>query len=535
MPNARPRAVAGPARLPRLTAILVLALLSLAALGAARAQAETVVAGNGFYNVDLDSETGRYTVTTGPSHPLGEGLNVLFGGGSPGTSFDTLRSYTGAGAGEDYVLPEVPGSVTVPLGSTGFQTTYTINENGDEFTVVQTARVDGSGYEDSHVEVTTVVTNNSALTKTIGVRYLWDYQINEDDGPTFQQDNPNGPVLLTEQEFPAPSFEYYTIEDNDVSASPPTFDVLGTVSGPPGAEPVAPTLLTNASWPASSGTAFEYTTSGENVSALGEGPNDNAVLYYWGDKESDAPVLAPGASYRVSASMFLTRAGEGLPRNPPPPPPPPAPPQPAVQITRGPPHESAQTAAVFDFAGTAGGIFECSLDGRAWKPCASGEDFGPVQPGDHLFQVREVLGGVTSAPASYRWTVDLPRKCVLRVARARVFVFTKHRKTRLVIHYTSYKPARVTVGYALKGKRGKLTLGSASAKFRKAGVFRLPVRLTPKEIAKVRAAKRFKVRFKIPKTPKGCGRYYTKRLTIPRKISGQTVWFQSDSRFAPGH
>jgi hypothetical protein len=511
----------------RVVAVLVLALLAFGATGAARAGAETLTAGNGFYNVDVNSETGQYTVTTGPSHPLGEGLNVLFGNGSPGTSFDTLRSYE---SGKNYELPSVPGSTTEALGSTGFQTTYTIS-GVDNFTVVQTVRVVGVKFEDSHVEVTTVVTNTGGESRTIGVRYLWDYQINQDDGPTFQQDNPNGPVLLTEQDFPFPGFGFYTIEDNDVSPSPPTFDVLGTVTGPASANPVPPTLLKNVSWPAATGTAFDYPTGTEDVSTLGGGPNDEAVLYYWGDTKGDAPVLAlGGASYRASASMFLTRPHEGLPHEPPPPPPP----APTVQITKGPPHETAQTAAVFDFTGTPGGSFECKLDGGKWKPCKSGEDFGPVKPGDHLFQVREVLNGVTSAPASYRWTVDLPRKCVLRVARARVFVFTKKSKARLVIHYTTYKPAKVTVGYSLKGSKGGLTLGTATAKFKKAGVFRLPVNLTPPEVAKVRAAKSFKVKFKIPKTPALCGRFYTKRLTIPRRVSGQTVWFQSDSQFAPG-
>lgn len=512
-----------------LVAALAVALLLLLLLGAA-ARAETLTAGNGFYNVDVNSENGQYTVTTGPSHPLGEGLNVLFGDGSPGTSFDTVRSYA---SHTDYDLRGVPSS-TVPLGSTGFQTTYTISGE-DNFTVVQTVRVDGVKFEDSHVEVTTVVTNNGGAPAPIGVRYLWDYQINEDDGPTFQQNNPDGPVLLTEQEFPSPGFGYYTIEDNDVSPSPPTFDVLGTVTGPASADPVPPTLLKNVSWPEAIGTKFDYATGTETVSSLETGPNDNAVLYYWGDTEADAPVLAPGASFRASASMFLTHAHEGLPHEPlPPPPPPPPTPAPAVQITQGPPHEASQTAAVFDFTGTPGGTFECKLDNGKWKPCKSGEDFGPVQPGDHLFQVREVLGGVTSTPAGYPWTVDLPRKCVLRVARARVFVFTKKSKTRLVIHYTSYKPARVTVSYALQGSKGGLSLGSVAAKFKKAGVFRLPVNLTPPEVAKVRAAKSFRVKLKIPKTPALCGRYYTKRLTIPRKVSGQTVWFQSDSSFAPG-
>jgi hypothetical protein len=219
---------------------------------------------------------------------------------------------------------------------------------------------------------------------------------------------------------------------------------------------------------------------------------------------------------------------------PPSPPAPAASPSPVVTITSGPARESAEAKAVFTFAGTPGGSFECSLDGRPWRPCASGRDFGPVAPGDHRFQVRETLAGKTSAPASYRWTVDLPKACVLRVARARVFAFSKRSKARLVIHYTSYRPARVRVAYALAGRKGKLTLGSAAARFRRAGVFRLPVRLKAAQLAKLRAARSFTVRFKIAGAPGSCGRYYKKRLTIPKRVSGQTVWFQSDSRFAPG-
>jgi hypothetical protein len=517
-------------------AAAVVAMLVLAG----RAEAEILRAGNGIYTVDVDDATSQYTVTTGPSHPLGEGLNVLFGDGTPDTSFDSLRSYT---SGTDYKLFEIPTKSTVPLGTTGFQTTYTLSEpeEPDDLSVVRTVRADGSGFADSRVEVTTVVTNTGTEPERIGERYLWDYQIDEDNGPTFQQDEPVGPVLLTEQAFPSPAFGYYTIEDNDVSPAPPTFDVLGTVTGPPGSEAVPPTLLVNASWPESEATVFDYAIEpGRDVSSAEGGTNDNAVLYYWGDTEADAPTIAPGASYRVSASMYLTRPREGLPHEPPPPSPAPtapaapsASPAPTVTIASGPGRETPSTGATFTFTGTPGGSFECSLDGSRWAPCASGQGWSHLAPGDHLFQVRESLDGQTSAPASYRWTIDLPRKCVLRVARARVFAFTRHDKARLVIHYTSWRPAEVTVAYALRGRRGGLKLGRARARFEKAGVFRLAERLDPREMARLRAAKRFTVHFRIPKTPRSCGRFYTRRLTIPRRISGQTVWFQSDSRFAP--
>jgi YVTN family beta-propeller protein len=206
---------------------------------------------------------------------------------------------------------------------------------------------------------------------------------------------------------------------------------------------------------------------------------------------------------------------------------------PLVKITSGPPKETANRRATFTFVGVAGGSYECSVDNGAWKACASGQAFGPLAPGDHRFRVRETLNGVTGPADSYRWTIDLPRKCVLRVARARVFVFAHQHRVRLVIHYTSYRFAQVTVSYALAGKKGALDLGEVTTRFSKADVFRLPTNLSAAEFARMRAAKLLRVRFSIPETPRSCGRYYTKRLTIPRKIFGQTVWFQSDSDFAP--
>lgn len=204
---------------------------------------------------------------------------------------------------------------------------------------------------------------------------------------------------------------------------------------------------------------------------------------------------------------------------------------PIVTITKGPAHETTSSKATFNFFGVPGGTYECSIDGGPFKPCVSGQTYKGVSPGDHLFQVRETLAGVTGPAASYIWTVDIPKQCVLRVARARVFVFTAHNKIRLVIHYTSWKSAKVTVSYKLKGKKGSLSLGSATQQFHKKGVFRLPELEGAADMAKVRGAKLFTVHFKISGVPKSCGRFYTKKLTIPKKIEKQTVWFQSDSKF----
>jgi hypothetical protein len=216
------------------------------------------------------------------------------------------------------------------------------------------------------------------------------------------------------------------------------------------------------------------------------------------------------------------------------PPPPPPPKAPIVTITSHPPKETADQAAAFAFSGIAGGSYECQVDAGGWRPCASGDSFGPIQPGDHRFEVRESLSGVTGPADSFSWTIDLPMACILKVARARVFAFTHQDKARLVIHYKAYKPAQVSVSYSLAGAQGSLALGNASTRFETAGVYRLSEKLGKPATAKLKAASSMKVRFDVPQAPSSCARYYTKQLTIPKKIFGQTTWFQSDSIFGRG-
>jgi Regulator of chromosome condensation (RCC1) repeat len=207
---------------------------------------------------------------------------------------------------------------------------------------------------------------------------------------------------------------------------------------------------------------------------------------------------------------------------------------PKARITSHPPKETASQSAPFAFTGVPGGTYECSVDAGPWRRCRSGEDFGSLPPGDHRFRVRETLNGLTGPADSYSWTIDLPRACVLRVARARVFVYARRKRVRLVIRYKTYRPAKVTVAYRLLGGRGQLALGGASSHFKTAGLFRLAERLGEPEMRKVRAARLFKLKFRIPGTPGSCARYYTKRLTIPKRYGGRKVWFQSDSIFGVG-
>jgi hypothetical protein len=292
---------------------LLAAVLALIALPSG-ASAVVQTAGNGFYNVhveDSGNQIGRYTATTGPSHPQGPDLNVLFGDGDPGTTFDSVRSFTTStdytqGDGGTSLAPF--GSVT-PLGSTGFRTTYTLPGPAgtpDAMTIVQDFFVVGTTFEDSRVIRETSITNTGGGPLSAGVRYLWDFQIGEDDGPTFQQLTPDGDVLVSEADFGTPGFETYRIVDNDGNPSPPTFAVLGTSTGPTtlSPQPTPPTLLKYASWPSSIGTAFDYSTSGQDVAD--EPINDSAVLYWWGHDSGSGLNIGPGETVSVNAQMILT-------------------------------------------------------------------------------------------------------------------------------------------------------------------------------------------------------------------------------------
>jgi hypothetical protein len=262
---------------------------------------------------------GLYMATTGPDHDAGEGQNILFGT-VPSTTFNTIHSFT---TGADYL--QRSGAVTptnvftldrfgvvTPIGTTGFRTTYTLPgppTTLDRLTIVSEVTVQGETAEDSAVDVKTIVTNDGDAPVAIGIRYLWDFQIAEDDGPTFQAVNPDSSVALTrEHKFLAPAFESYRIEDNDEGAASPTFVVYGSVSGPPALTPTPPDQLQYVCWPTAKKTPFVYTgTTEPSVCGDDNGEEDSAVLYYFGPDAERAITIPPGGSHTVSASLFATK------------------------------------------------------------------------------------------------------------------------------------------------------------------------------------------------------------------------------------
>jgi hypothetical protein len=292
-------------------------------------------AGNGFYQVFVQSTpglgVGLYTMETGPSHPAGNGLDVLFGQGVPGTSFNTIRSYS---SNTDYIqeggktsinptfLLDPFGTVTA-LGTTGFRTTYILpggSNSPDAMTIIQDVQINGTTFEDSTIDVSTTIINNGTNTLSVGARYFWDYQIGLDDGPVFQ------PLLsissasrgcsefTTEIDFTNATFEAYRMVDNDVNPHPPTFSIFGTVNGPNTVTPLPtpPDLLQYVCWPSADATAFEYTVDPTRDIATmasdcsGESGGDSAVSYFFGHDRNSGLLIQPGASTTVSASLFLT-------------------------------------------------------------------------------------------------------------------------------------------------------------------------------------------------------------------------------------
>lgn len=311
-----------------------LALATIAA-GSPPAAAE-VVAGNSIYLVHVDEVpagdgVGTYTVTTGGGHSAGSGLNVLYGNADAWSSFNTIRSYTtgtdyvqtGWGASPDagFALERLDGyGVISPIGSTGYRTDYVLPGAGtapDALHITSDVNVNGVTEGESTVEVTTTVANTGVTPVDVGIRYQWDFQIDIDDGPTFRAENPDGPVLYEETDFPAPTgadFQSYVIGDN--ANGPPTFEVHGTVSGPTSVVPLPtpPERLAFACWPESFSTAFSYTVvpgrdiTGGDTACF----DDSNVLYYWGAGAETAIRLDPGASHTVSQSLFL-RVPEPIP------------------------------------------------------------------------------------------------------------------------------------------------------------------------------------------------------------------------------
>jgi hypothetical protein len=317
-------------------------------------------AGNGLYRVTVHDGAagvgiGVYTATTDVLHDVTAAFgtqNVLFGGGTPSTSWTSIRSYTSGTAYSQRLnqLPSPPaldlesfvvaGDEAIPVGTTGFQTHYMIttgNGGNDNLDVRQTVQAVGTTFNDSAVEVSTEIFNIGGQDVEIGIRYLLDFQVGGgDDGPTFQLRNPDGPVEIIEQDIPVPNADTYDMVDNNdpildpicfagpFNTPSPLFTVGGSVHGPTSLQPTAPTLLQYVSWPRVAGPSisgqivpapdpFAYSVGSHDVATcviffpLGD---DSGVNYFWGESPGNAISLAPGQGTKVTVYLFAYLPGQ---------------------------------------------------------------------------------------------------------------------------------------------------------------------------------------------------------------------------------
>jgi hypothetical protein len=81
---------------------------------------------------------------------------------------------------------------------------------------------------------------------------------------------------------------------------------------------------------------------------------------------------------------------------------------PDTKILKGPPKKTRKTTAKFKFSSTeAGSTFQCKLDRKPFKACASPKKYKKLKPGKHVFKVRAIdkAGNVDPTPAKRSFTV----------------------------------------------------------------------------------------------------------------------------------
>lgn len=306
----------------------------------AGAPREAITSGNAIYEVLVQDVPGfglgLYTARTGPAHPV-RGRNLLFGGESSrtGTSYTTIRSYT---TNTDYVqrVASSPGftafnlepfGVVRPFEPGGIQTVYDLTAPGaapDRLRIVQTIRIIGTDLSDSRIEFHLRVENAGSTPVQIGIRHLWDFQMGDDDGPTFTPRAPDGPAIVTEATFIPPEFSFYRVEDNDFDdPTSPLYQTFGTALGPALFFPTRPDAIKHVAWPLAYETAFNYTADPNLIVSTFAAPfrgfagGDSAVLIYFGATPEQAMEILPGQSRSVQVSLFAFSAPEpSASRNP---------------------------------------------------------------------------------------------------------------------------------------------------------------------------------------------------------------------------
>jgi len=114
--------------------------------------------------------------------------------------------------------------------------------------------------------------------------------------------------------------------------------------------------------------------------------------------------------------------------------------------------------------------------------------------------------------------------CYLRTARARVVAYPARNTMRLTLGYTTYAPARATVEY---GAKSDPHLGAVRRQLGRSGVVRLNQHLDSREMALVRASRRFTVTVHVPEAPRDCQRFEVQRLKVEHSSDARVTWSET--------
>ena len=270
---------------------------------------------NEIYRVSVQREPGypgegTYTIATSAGHPVPD-KNVFYGGieQEPGSTYLTVKAYD---TGKEYVSTTISptpssGCTVVPLDTcspvtaqngNSILTTWTTPEN---LLIDQIIAVEGSTPDDSMVRVTTSITNNNTSAQSVGIRYLWDTMIDDEDGAWFAERFPDANWTDTECGWDLPTFGKYSLT-NDPDR--PAHIVWGNLTGfalvPPS---TTPDLLQFAAWGGVFDCAFDYTTNHTTLAGPGA---DSAIVYYWGNDAANAMTIEPGESVSVTQYLYVT-------------------------------------------------------------------------------------------------------------------------------------------------------------------------------------------------------------------------------------
>jgi hypothetical protein len=312
----------------------------------------TLLAGNRMYEVVIEDTVGTgvglYTVRTGPEHPITQQfdsqkqdlLDVT------GTSFLTVRSYNSK---KDYTQSDIavsePGftsiwldntfgnsktSVVTPIlnrsaETTGFRVKYKLpgaTTAPDKMAITQVINVNGAGFNDSWVELTTMVKNTGTDTLKIGIRYMLHLKVGGDTGPVLIRNGFGVGLGNHETRLDSINFAFLRAEANDaIGLTPPGYNVFASAITPANLlrTPHQSTRLQHVFWPFALLSAFNYNISSQAdlIITKDEGDavltgGDSAIQYFWGETRDRALKIPPNDSVQVTQALFAA-----LPNRPP--------------------------------------------------------------------------------------------------------------------------------------------------------------------------------------------------------------------------